>query len=344
MKLTNFETASFCRSLQLLLHAGVTLADGVQLLSQEESGELEKILKIMGTAMDAGSTLSSAMEQTNAFPASACAMVAIGEETGALEVTLSHLADYYDRRHRSSKQIQNAVAYPALLLLLMLGVIFVLLAEVLPVFQSVYASLGGELTGLSGGLFRLGQILKELLPVLLVILAVFAAAALVLRLSPQLRETSLRRFNRRFGDRGLLRKFQNARFARGLAMGISSGLSPEETLELAKKLLEDVPSAQARCEQCAEGLRQGVDFSQTLQENGLLSGAGCRMLAVGLRGGNADAMLQDIATRMEEEAEEALNRAVSRLEPAMVLTASLLVGGILLSVMLPLMDIMSTIG
>lgn len=344
MKLTNRETAELCRSLSLLFHAGIGMADSVHLLAKDHAGPTAELLQNMGRHMDRGGRLSEAMAETAAFPAGVSAMVFLGEETGTLEEALSSLADYHDQRHRTGRQIRNAFAYPGMILVLMLGVIGVLLIKVLPVFDSVYASLGARLTGLSAGLLSLGQLLKACLPVLFAVLALLTVGTLLFALLPSAREKVLDSVRHRFGDRGVLRSFNNARFARALAMGMGSGLPVEEALDLAGSLLSDVPEAAKRCEICAENVRQGEDLTDALEKANLLPPARSRMLSVGIRGGNADQIMKDIADRMMEDAEETLSNQVSRIEPAMVLLASLLVGGILLAVMLPLMDIMSTIG
>ena len=115
-------------------------------------------------------------------------------------------------------------------------------------------------------------------------------------------------------------------------------------MELAGRLLEDSPAAARRCEQALNKIQDGADLSYALQESGLLPPYGCRMLSVGLRGGNADQILDDIAARMLEDAESALQDRISKVEPALVLSASIAVGVILLSVMLPLMNIMAALG
>lgn len=344
MKLDHSQTAHFCRGLALLLHAGISLADGVFLLAEEESGPLRDLLHSLGTGMDDGKQLSTAMEQFDAFPAHAAGMIRIGEETGRMEEALNALADFYEERCRTSRQIKNALAYPSMILLLMLAVIAVLLIKVLPVFDEVYASLGSRLTGISAVLLDLGQMLETALPVMLALLTLLVAAVLLFALYIPFREKVTAWYACRFGDRGVSRKFNNARFARAMSMGLGSGLGVEEAMGLSAKLLADIPGAAARCRQCAAALEAGADFAAAMGEAGLLSPSQSRMLTVGLRGGNADRVMEDMAEKMMEEANEALETLVSRVEPAMVLIASALVGLILLSVMLPLVDIMSTIG
>lgn len=342
-ELSHGEIAEVCRSLSLLLHAGVTLADGAYLLA-EEGGAHGELLKKIGTGLDGGNPFSDVMEELGCFPPSVSGMVRIGERTGRLEEALAALADFYEERQRTTRLLQNAVAYPSLILLLMLAVVGVLLVKVLPVFDSVYASLGSRLTGVAAGLLHLGQGLEKALPVLFVLLILGVAAAVLFTRWGAFREKVTGWYQAKFGDRGTQRKFNNARFARGLAMGLSSGLTVEESVDLAAMLLQDIPGAAKRCALCAAKLEQGASLGDALGESELLPPHSCRMLSVGIRGGNGDQVMADIAGRQMAEAEEALVSSISRVEPAMVMGASVLVGLILLAVMLPLMNIMSAIG
>lgn len=344
MKPSNREIADLCRNLAQLLHAGIPLADGLYLLSREETGEWQSLLSAMGKQLDDGCPLAQAMEESGVFSNQVCGMVRTGEAAGRLEEALCFLADYHDQRCRTERQLRQALAYPAAILLLMLGVIAVLLTKVLPIFDGVYASLGSRLTGAAAGLLHLGQLLEKTMPVLLAMLVLVAAVVLLYSRWGAFREGVNACLTRCLGDKGPARRYHNARFARALAMGLGSGLALEEALSLASRLLADVPGAAARCRQCEAQLAAGTDLGAALEGARLLTATQGRMLTIGLRTGNADRVMADLADRLEAEAEEALEALVAKVEPAMVLLCSVLVGGILLTVMLPLMDIMSTIG
>lgn len=344
MKLSHSEVADICRRLALLLHAGIGLADGVFLLAEEESGTLQKLLQDMGTQMDGGETLSTAMEKAGAFPGCITGMVSIGEQTGRVEEVLVAMAQFYEQRSRSSRQIKDALAYPTVILMLMLVVVGVLLVKALPVFDDVYASLGSRLTGVAAGLLYLGQLLKKVMPVLFGLLIVAVLAVLLYACCEPVRNKVSAWWTARFGDRGISKKFNNANFACALAMGLGSALPLEDAVEQAGRLLADIPGAAARCSQCAKQLCSGADLSAAMSAADFLPPAESRMLAVGLRQGSSDRVMEDIADRLMEQANEALENTVAKVEPAMVLTASLLVGAILLSVMLPMMNIMAAIG
>lgn len=344
MKLTYNEIAHVCRGFSVLLHGGVGTAEGACLLAEDESGDLGKMLTQMGEFLDEGRPLSEAMEQAESFPDHVTAMVRIGEETGRLEQALYSLANYYEESSRTAKKIKNALAYPCMILALLLVVIAVLLMKVLPVFDSVYASLGSRLTGVSAVLLHAGELLKNALPALLVFSCVLVLAALLFFKNKRFHERITLWYQTRFGDRGISRKFNNARFARALAMGLSSGLPLDESMELSQRLLGDAPGAQTRCRECIRLLSEGETLAKAMSAADLLSPAQTRMFAAGVHGGNGDEVLNEIANRMQEDASDALESAVSKVEPAIVMLVSLLVGLILLSVMLPLLSIMSAIG
>ena len=343
-RLSHQQIEGFCRSIALLLRAGIGLGDGLLLLADQEEGARRALLSQMGAQADQGTPLSQTMEEAGGFPAYVTGMIRVGEETGRLEESLEALADYYAERMDQDRQIRGAVVYPAVLLLVMLAVVGVLLVKVLPIFDSVYASLGSSLTGAAGGFLRLGQLLEAALPAVLGLLLAAGAAIGLFALWPAFRQKVQGWWGRVRGDKGIGRMQNNARFARVLAMGLHSGLPLEGAARLGEPLLADAPQAARRSRACAQALEQGAALEEALEATGFLSPADCQMLRLGQRSGSQEAVMDRIADRLSREAAQALEDRVARVEPAMVLVSSLLVGVILLAVMLPLLHIMSAIG
>ena len=338
--ISNESLSSLCLELSLLLHAGVSTGDALSLLAEE--GDQEGVLKAMAEQVDSGETLSAALRDSGAFPTYVRGLVEVGERTGRTEEALAALSRYYEDRVRLSRRVRAALLYPAVMLALMLVVIGVLLVKVLPIFDDVYASLGGRLTGVAAGLLTLGRWLEGAMPVLFALLAVLAALVLLFTLAAPLRGRILSLWQRTRGDRGVSRKLNNARLAQALAMGMASGLPVEEAVALSAGLME--AGAKERCESCRRRLEEGESLGNALKESGLLPARQSRLLELGQRSGAGDAAMEKIARDLSEEGEAALDALVSRVEPALVLVCSVLVGLILLSVMLPLMHIMSAIG
>ena len=345
MELSNLEIADLCRELALLIHAGISEAEGLHLMAEQSAPQpMRQMLAAMAERMDEGSFLSDAMEQAKCFPVYITGLLKVGEAVGRTEEALTSLADYYENKEQMERRIISSLTYPAVLLVLMLVVIVILLSQVLPVFHEIYASLGGRLTGVAGGLLLLGQVLDRGMPVLLGLLALGTAFFALFSLHRGFRKQILLLWNRKWGDKGIARKLNNARFSQALSMGFSSGMQLEEAVELAAVLLQESPGARKRCADCREQLLNGESLTDALERNELLTPAACRLLSLGIRGGNGDSVMADITERMREDAQQALESAVSKVEPALILVTSGLVGVILLSVMLPLMNIMSAIG
>ena len=345
LELTNLETADLCRKLALLMHSGLTAGDALNMLADEETDQqIHDMLAGMTAAVDGGAYLSQAFEEARCFPAYLTGLVQVGEQVGRLEETLNALVDYYQDKEHMERQLVSSLTYPAMLLLLMAVVIVVLLSKVLPVYNDVYASLGGKLTGMAGALLLMGQMLAKATPALCVLLAAAVVAAAVVVFNKNLRKKALNFWQSRWGDRGLFRKMNNARFAQALSMGFTSGMPLEDAANLAAVLLRDIPSVAARCQKCIDLLQQGSNLAEALEAGELMPPSTCRLLVLGLRSGTGDGVMEDISRRMQNETIEDLERMVAKVEPALVLITSVMVGVILLSVMLPLMNIMTAIG
>ena len=342
--LSNEEISSLCLELSLLFHAGVGAGDALSLLAEESDKKYRDFLGNMARQVDDGRSLSQALRESGRFPAYVCGLVEVGERTGKTEEALSALSAYYENRVRLNRRLRSALLYPAVMLGLMLVVIAVLLIQVLPIFDDVYASLGSRLTGVAAGLLTVGRWLDQAMPVVWAVLALMAFFILLFAVSAGFRAGVLSLWRRSQGDRGVSKKLNTARLAHALSMGMASGLPVEEAIELSVGLLEDVPAAKSRCESCRSRIERGQPLGEALRGSDLLPPAQIRLLELGQRSGCGDDAMAKIASDLTEEGEAALDDMVDRVEPALVLVCSVLVGLILLSVMLPLMHIMSAIG
>lgn len=343
--LSNEYISAFCLQISLLIHAGINLADGVHLLAEDEQEENSRTLLLrMAETLDEGKQLSDAMAETGCFPSYVIHMVATGEETGRTEQAFRSMADYYESQRQLRERLKSALVYPVVLLALMLVIIGILLIRILPIFHQVYEQLGGSMDGLAGGLLLFGRGLEGALPVLGVILTVLFLTGLVIRFHEGLRGKAVALFKRRTEGFGIAKKISVSRFAAAFSMGMMSGLMTEDALELAASFQEEEPKARQKYEQCRGLLEEGTALSDALKETGLLEPVYCRMLALGAKSGTADSVMEEIARRLDEDVQSSIERLVGRIEPTIVIVTSLLVGIILLAVMLPLMNIMASIG
>lgn len=342
-QLSNDEVSTLMRELAYLIHAGMGNADALALMA-EEADQNQSLLKQMAEATDDGAPLSEAFAAAGVFPVYVAKLLRVGERSGRTEETLNALADHYEGRERLGRQLRTSLLYPAILLLIMLVVIVVLLVYVLPIFDRVYAQFGVTMTGVAGGLLSFGRWMSGSMPVLCGLLGIAVLACLALAVSDKARTALVSFWRKKRGDKGVSRQVNDARFAMALSMGLHSGMPIEEALQLAAQVLEEVPSAKERVDRCIKAMEDGETLAKALEESNLMPKTECHLLAAGLRSGVGDLAMEQITARMSERSELAIAEKVSRVEPTLVIITSLLVGMILLAVMLPLMNIMSTIG
>lgn len=345
IKLKYDDIGALCGGLGYLIRAGIGGADALALMAQDETNPVHReMLQGMKNMADGGAPLSATFAAAECFPSYVCSLLAVGERVGRLEESLKALASYYDARARMSRRLKGELLYPALLLAVLLVVMVVLLVWVLPVFNEVYAQMGSSLTGLAGSLLGVGIVLRQSMPVLLAVLAAVIVLAIILWKNERIRKNCADFWWRHLGGGGLSASVLTARFAQALAMGMSSGLTQEEAVELAASLAEGTPAFRDKCGLCLSLLEQGKSLPQALKETELIPHAQCRLLEAGLRGGCAEQVMEQTAQRLMEDSEAAVERRVAWIEPVLVIFCCVLVGMVLLSVMLPLMHIMTAIG
>ncbi len=343
--LSNEYISAFCLQIALLIHAGINLADGLHILAEDETdSKSRELLQYLAEQLDDGIQLSEAMASTGCFPDYVVNMAATGEGTGRTEQAYKALADYYENQKQLNDRIRSALVYPVVLLFLMVIIIGILLVKVLPIFNKVYNQLGSSMEGMAGGLLRLGQLLGDFLPVIGVVVGVGATAAILVLYNSKVRDGVVRWFRRHFGEYGLNRKLNMARFASAFTMGMLSGLPMEDAMKLAAAFHQDVPQANERYQHCLNMLQDGEPLAEAMREAKILEPLYCRMLALGMKSGNGDGVMEEISRRLNEDAAQSIEDIVSKVEPTIVIVTSMIVGIILVAVMLPLMNIMTTIG
>ena len=340
--LSNRELAAFCTQSALLLHSGISAAEGLSMMMQDsEDADGRAILGEALAHCELGEPLSAGLAATGAFPQYLLDMAAIGEESGRLDEVMEALAAYYDREEALHGAIRSAVRYPLVMIAMMVGV---LLARVLPVFNEVFLQLGAQPGGISLSILQIGQAFSRYSAVLLAIVVVAALFGLWCAYTKKGRAVwGKLSAGRVLGSRKLAATIASARFASGMSLMLASGLDTDKSLAMVRRLVQDA-TAQKKIDHCRKLMEEGQNFGDALVAAGLFRGVYARMLTIGFRTGKADAVMSQLAEHYQQEADVAVSRTVSMIEPTLVAIFSILIGFILLSVMLPLMGIMSSIG
>lgn len=342
-RFSNLEISAFCGQLSLILRSGISALEGITILlddteNSQERAVLEEILR----GMEIHGSLYPALAATELFPHYLLHMIKIGEETGTLDEVMLALSEHYEREDSISHSIRSAVSYPAVMAGMIILVIIILLVRVMPIFQQVFVQLGTEMTGVSRFLMDLGTGLNRYSVFFLALLA------LILCLSFYFSRTKLgKKHFQSLGShiaplRTIYDEIAACRFASAMALTLRSGLDSGRSIDLVCNLNED-PFFQKKLDDCQKRMKQGQDLASSLHDSGIFSGIYSRMASVGKRTGSMDQVMKKIAQLYQNDIDNRIGRSIAILEPTLVIGLSLVVGLILMSVMLPLIGIMSTL-
>lgn len=340
-KLNNRELFQFCEQFSIILRSGMSAIEGLAILNDDSQTERGKeILTFLYKDMEESGSLAHAMEQSGAFPASAAAYVRTGEETGCLDEVMKGLSSFYAKEIQITDQIQSAVAYPLVMLGMMTAVIVILLVKVLPVFRQVFRQLGLEMSGISGALLGIGETLSHYSTAFLVLLAAMIGFILFLVLHPKGQEL-IRKIVCRFpGTKEIPVNLDYSRLCQCISLGIRSGLSPELCVELAGAVVTQT-EIREKLASIQKQLAEGYGFTEAITESGLFKAMELRLISLGFQAGASDEVMEKLAEQYEEKSTDSVSHIVSILEPTIVIVLSILVGLVLLSVMMPLLGLLS---
>jgi type IV pilus assembly protein PilC len=341
--LSNLEAAAFAGQMAVVLKSGISGIEGITLMYENsEDPEERKILKqILDEAAFPGG-LAPAMEKTGVFPTYMVRLVRIGERTGNLDTVMAALEEYYENEEEMRRESSDAMLYPLILTCVMLAVIVVLVLRVIPVFEQVYRELGTELTGLPLVLKEIGDGIRTYSISFLLILGSLVLIIFVSRLTEEGR-TFWHNFGRHF--KGARREYEETdayRFSRVMSMTLSSGLTPEEGMDMAIDLISE-KEFRDKIAAVRKDMDEGISMAQSLKDHGIFSGMYARMVILGEKSGSLDQVLGEISGFYRQQAQERLSRFISSIEPILIILLSLLTGAILLSVMLPLLGVISSL-
>ncbi len=334
--------AVFTRQFSVMIDAGLPLVQCLEILgSQQDNKTFAKILQQTRMDVEGGASLADAMRKhPKAFDDLFTNMIAAGEAGGILDTILKRLATYIEKSVKLKAQVKGAMVYPVTVLAIAALVISVILWKVIPTFASMFEGLNAQLPLPTRFVIALSHWFVRGLPFLV--------------LGGVLGVVAFKRYyatygGRRLVDRMLLRapifgvlmqKIAVARFCRTLATLISSGVPILDGLEITARtagnaIVEDAIMV------VRKAVESGLTLAQPLKDTGVFPPMVVQMIGVGEQTGALDAMLSKIADFYEEEVDQAVANLLTILEPIMILFLGISVGGIIISMYLPLFDLIS---
>ncbi len=339
------EIAIFTRQFSVMIDAGLPLVQCLEILaSQQENRTFQKILFQVRQDVESGSTLADALRKhPKAFDDLYSNMVAAGEAGGILDTILQRLSQYIEKIVKLRAAVRSAMVYPTAVILIAIGVVWVILWKVIPTFATLFEGLGARLPLPTRITIALSHFIGAWW------WAVFLAAGGAAFLVNRYYQT----YNgRRQIDRLLLKlpvlgtvlqKIAVARFCRTLGTLVSSGVPILEGLTITARtagnsVVEDAIMTTRK------SIEEGRTISEPLKNTDVFPPMVVQMVAVGEQTGALEAMLNKIADFYEDEVDEATANLLALLEPVIIMFLGVVIGGIVISMYMPMFDLISKIG
>lgn len=339
------DKAVFARQFATMINSGLAVLRALFVLEEQtENPRFKKIIGQVRQDVEAGMPLSDAMERYPvAFDRLYVAMVRAGEAGGVLDQTLNRLATQLEKDDSLKRTIKSAMAYPVLIAAFAIMVMIGMLLFIIPIFADMYADLGGELPGLTRLMMGLSNAMKGYWYI------IFPGIGLIAWGFTRLKKTEQ---GRQYWDRlklklpmklgPVIQKLALARFSRTLATLVSSGVPILQSIEITGKTSGNWVLEESMVD-VKESVRSGESIAKPLSRVPVFPPMVTHMISIGEETGALDSMLNKIADFYEDEVDAAVKSLTSIIEPIMMLFVGGLVGIIVISMYLPMFNMMNLV-
>ena len=341
---TKRDLAVFCRQLALMINAGVPVVQALEVLAEHvDKKRLYQAIVAMRQDVEAGETFAeAARKHRKLFDEVFLSTVEVGESSGNLVQGLNRVAEYYEKIHSLRMKVFNALLYPAIIITFAVGALLFLLVSVIPTFARIYESFGAKLPALTRAVIGVSNFLIHNSFWVLVAFAIALVFFFRAKSTPQgkLWWDRLRLRLPVFGS--LVRKAAIARFARTLAVMVQAGVPILDALEITARTagnrVVEIAVLRARRE-----ISAGKNLADPLRESGAFPPMVVHMVSVGEETGRLTEMLAKVADFFEEDVDRATEALTTVIEPIMLIVIGGIIGLVIISMYLPIFDLITVI-
>ncbi|MFQ5700854.1 MAG: type II secretion system F family protein [Acidobacteriota bacterium] len=339
------EVAIFTRQFSVMIDAGLPLVQCLEILGTQQSNRtFQKVLFEVRQDIESGATLADSLRKhPKVFDDLFCNMVAAGEAGGILDTILQRLSEHIEKAVRLKASVKKAMIYPVAVITIAIGVIWVILTFVIPVFASLFQNLGG------GALLPLPTRIVIALSHFMQRFSLLIIGGLIAGYWFGFRPYHRTETGRRQVDRVLLRmpilgillrKIAVARFCRTLGTMISSGVPILDALDITGKTAGNKVIQDAIME-TRSSIESGKTIAEPLKETKVFPPMVTQMIGVGEQTGALDTMLGKIADFYDEEVDNAVAGLLTLLEPILIAFLGVMIGGIVIAMYMPIFTLIS---
>ena len=343
-KVSQSEVAIFTRQFSVMLEAGLPLIQGLDAIAQQHSNPTFKsVLEQIRNDVEGGSSLSTAMARhPKGFDSLYTNMIAAGETGGILDTILQRLSSFIEKIVKLKRALRSALIYPATILTIAIAVVAIILWKVVPVFRTLFEGFNVDLPLLTRFVIALSGLVEKYI-IFVIMFAVLGSFGLRFYYKTEKGRHLIDKLLLKFPILGpILRKIGVARFTRTLATLLTSGVPILEGLTITGKtagnaILEDT------IYQLRQRIEEGGTMAEPMRQSGFFPPMVTQMVAVGESTGEMDAMLVKVADYYEEEVDVVMANLLTILEPVLMVFLGVVVGGIVISMYLPLFKLIQVL-
>ncbi len=344
-KVKEADVIIFARQFSTMIDAGLPIIQCLDILhSQQDNKTFKNVMKTIKESVESGTTLAESLKKfPKHFDDLFVNMIAAGEAGGILDTILRRLAAYMEKMAKLKSKVKGAMTYPVATMVIAIIVLAVILVFVIPVFQQMFADFGSALPAATQIVVNLSEFVKHYAIHSVVAIALFIFAFRRLYKTNKGREAidSILLKLPLFGI--LIRKVAVAKFTRTMGTMLSSGVAILEALDIVAKTAGNKTIEKA-IYSVRSAISEGRTMADPLTESGVFPSMVCQMIAVGESTGALDAMLSKIADFYDEEVDQAVENLTSLIEPFMLVFLGGTIGGLVVSMYLPIFQMASVVG
>jgi type IV pilus assembly protein PilC len=344
-RITEKDIVVMTRQFATMIDAGLPLVQCLDILySQQDNRTFKRILKQIKDDVEEGSTFADALKKhPDVFDELFVNLVAAGEIGGILDVILNRLANYIEKAAKLKKKVKGAMVYPLVVMIIAVCVVAVILIFVIPVFQQMFADFGRALPAPTQFVVNLSNFVKSYIVHIVVFMALCIFA--------------FRRFYRT--ERGrtvvddlvlkapvfgvLIRKVAVAKFTRTLGTMISSGVPILDSLDIVAATAGN-KTIETALRETRLSISEGRTIAEPLADSDVFPAMVVQMISVGEATGALDTMLTKIADFYDDEVDAAVDALTAMLEPFMMVFLGGTIGGLVVSMYLPIFQMAGAVG
>lgn len=338
------ETAYFCEQLALMLDAGMGLSNGLEILCEDiDDKKVRTVCDSLMTGLNDNKTLGQSMDNSGFFPEYSVKMVKIGETTGQIQKVLNDLAGYYQTQADLSRAVRSSFFHPLMLLVMMTAVVVVLILLVIPMFGDIFSQFNASVRNVVRNTVDFAYGFGIILLVILALI-IFVSVTCMLLMNCKSVKKAFLRFASIFPlTRRISNQLAMAKIAGAMNTMVKSGMTPVEMLETAVGLIDNV-TLEKKLITAKERVIEGEYFADVISGAEIFPAIYAKSIRIAYTSGHFDDAWAKLAEQCSERAMESIAGIVSFIEPAIVIVLTVIIGAVLLSVMVPLVNIMSVLG